>query len=79
MARLLALLLLSLAGCDGLSELACRLEGDAAGQLAGPVFATTACLGYPCTPQMRSTGHVWNPASEAGYQDCRRPAFAALP
>lgn len=64
-------LLLSLAACDGMGELVCRLEGDAAGQLAAPVFAASACASFPCTPAY-PPGRLWNIESEYGYQACRR-------
>jgi len=59
-----------LAGCAGAPELACRLEADAAGQLARPIFQSTLCIGFPCTPPMLAGAPVWNPASEQAYQRC---------
>ena len=64
-------LVLLLTGCGGARELVCRFDGDAAGRLAGPSFAASACATFPCTPAYEIS-RIWNPVAEDGYQDCRR-------
>jgi hypothetical protein len=69
--RLVSLLVgLLLAGCGGVQELVCRLEGDAGWRIARPVFQATQCVGFPCTPPMLAGAPVWTPAGEQAYQTC---------